>query len=190
VIPDRRISTRGLPTGVVSAWYRKGVVDTTNWLGFSNGAYAETGLWNGYQDGMNSCNCVAYSQYWADTLPGGTGQVFHTYANISPTGVNRTFQISRAATTNRFIFFFDGFHSGTTRDLGAWTGSTLQLGGELAAISSTNPAGSHADTFDMYVSGINGSGTLFNLGTATGTYHETTFNGLAGGTSQWHWNKL
>ena len=197
---------QGQWTGIWGTWHRNNLqsggssasqpnhINSEMWFTLTNGAYLETGLYDGFEPSSygNGCNCGAYAQFWADTDSNGN-QFTHVIANVSPTGQTDTYQISRAPNVNQWYIFLNGNNVGLSTITQAWSGPRMDIGGELQAPSDTNPSGSHADDFDMYAKVINGNGQAVNWPEIDRRYlsESPPFQGVSYSLNptEWSWQK-
>lgn len=142
-------------------------INRETWMTLPGGGWIEMGLKNGYtvngQAGTwdGSCNCNAYSVFWADTQPGGSNFWRHIVTNTTPTGATDTYQISRAGTVNHWNVYWRGNLVGVSTGTQRWSGEAQQVGGEYSGSTS---ARGFADSTDMFTKHINGSGQPVNWG--------------------------
>ncbi len=163
-------------------------INSEMWFSLNNGAYLEEGLINGYQFWPGGCACVAYSAFWADTTPGEV-QYQHTIENIVPDGRDHTYQISRGPRVNEWYIYYDNKVRGISTVTGDWMGNRHDVGGELAALSTSTSPASHADTFDMHVKVIDTAGRAVKWPRIDATSISPGFNGFSWEPSEWSWNK-
>ena len=173
-------------------------INSETWFFLDNNSYIEEGLYNGWEGNFQGgLQTTAYQQFWADISPGYYGVFYeHTIQNISPDGVNHSYQISRAPTFPNWNIYVDGnyVNVSTVTQSADWKGYNQQVGGELQSNSVSSPPGSFADTFDMSVAGVNSAGQFFTYGSGfpTGTYVDapgSCFNGQVLNSSEYAWNK-
>lgn len=163
-------------------------IDSEFWLRLSDGAYIETGLYNGWENflhGTNECHCGAYAQFWSDTSPGGY-QWVHIVNNITPDGKNHSYEIARGSKTNEWYVYIDSNLVGNSLDTEQWVGDDLQVGGELQAPNEDE--GSFANTYNMYVDGKYASG-WFAFGKPNAYSIFPGFNAQTYGNSEYSWNE-
>lgn len=167
-------------------------IDSEMWLDLTNGAYIETGLYNGFEDGFEhetgGCGCGAYAQFWADTTAKEV-QWEHWVYNITPNKHWHSYEIQRAGATNHWNIYIDYSLVGTSTDTEDWTGKDQVVGGELQAPYVDDPSGSYADTYNMYVEAENASGEWYKYGKPNGYDIYSGFNAQIYGNSEFSWNE-
>ena len=168
-------------------------INSEMWMILGNDNYIEIGLRNGY-DGVNSatgaCNCVAYNQFWAETL--GGVQWTHVISHTSPNGANDAYEIVRTpGITNSWLVYLNASQVGSSA-AGSWTAVRVDVGGEFQNTSCA-PAYGGAVTFDIVAKVRNTSYVWSNPVWSTNYLINTgcgfngRFDGVAG---HWSWNKL
>ncbi len=167
-------------------------IDSEFWLGLTNGAYIEIGIFNGFENEpehyMGGCGCGAYGQFWADTTTHEIQWVHFIY-NISPDGAWHTYEIQRAGTRNYWNLYIDYNLVGTSTDTEDWTGEEQEIGGELQAPYVDYPEGSFANTYNMYVEGKNSGGEWYSYGKPNAYTISSGFNAQVYGNDEFSWNE-
>jgi hypothetical protein len=154
------------------------------WLVASNSSWVEAGISNGYNFTLGYWAYSFFTYTYNSQTDVSSGWVYLSYT--TPNGGTHTFQISRAATTNRFSIWVDGTGhppNFTSGNVSFWQGQP-HVGGELY----TSSANAHADTFNIYKWQVTTSGAITQWPTTGSTYAITSgFNGVNHGTF-WSWN--
>lgn len=144
--------------GTASSSTNPRFIDSEMWFSPSSSyAWVEEGLTRGWLSPAGSTGYFAFGAYYT------TGGSYHEYsfgAVTQNSTVTDEYQISRAGSTNTFRIYFDGSYK-TTPSVGFWSGSILDIGGEVATGTGTS------GTFNMYAKGINSAGSRVYLGTQT-----------------------
>jgi len=170
-------------------WYLENAVGSTT-------DYIEVGLTNEYEGSANgyvgsTCSCLAYAQFWADThytAPGVYTQWEHLITNLTPDGVNHTYQIVRGATANHYNIELDGNVVGSSGATNQWAGSQVAVGGEYYG-PYVDWGGSFANTFDIYHKTYNSTGGVEFWPAVSGTQVDPGFNArLWNGNNTYSWN--
>jgi hypothetical protein len=193
-------SSNGSWTGFVGNWHAnymtpgstsaaiQNFTDSEMWLlanvNQNNGdpEWGEMGIINGWDVSLAS---PAYGSFVGWFNPYGT--FFWQYLDtFSPTGATYTFQMSRGTTVNNWTYYQNGMPRIYIQS-NWWLGTYGLGGGEFYTATTYSAPFPHADTFDMNLSLVNGSGSVVTYPIGSTNIH-SGFNGISYGAGEWSWN--